>query len=149
MRNELTKASDKALELEAKGRASAKEVKVGLKPVEERQSYFKEVADQFLEDQKALGNYECYLTQKGHLKRFYTFANNGNIRFKEITVELLQHYLTFLKQSKKFRYNENSPIKPLSSRTIANHMITIRTIYNRAIAAKLASKEDSPFGAKG
>lgn len=147
--SELTKASDKVLELKTSGPTSAKEVKDGLKPVDEKHTYFSAVATQFLEDQKALGNYECYKTQKGHLKRFYAFANNCNIPFKDITVDLLQRYLIFLKQSNRFRYNENSSVKPLSSRTIANHMITLRTIYNRAISAKLASQEDYPFGAKG
>lgn len=147
--NELTKANDKVLELEAKKQVSAKEVRVSLKPVDEKRFYFREVANRFLAEQEALGNYECHKTQKGHLKRFYAFVGSGNILFKEITVDLLQRYLIFLKQSKRFRYNENSPIKPLSDRTIANHMITIRTIYNRAISANLASKEDYPFGAKG
>ena len=32
---------------------------------------------------------------------------------------------------------------------MTNHLIIIRTIYNRAITAKLASKDDYPFGAAG
>jgi len=147
--SELAKASDKVLEFKTNGQATAKEVKDGLKPIDEKLTYFSTVASQFLADQWTLGNYECYKTQKGHLKRFYAFANNGNMPFKEITVDLLQRYLIFLKQSNRFRYNDNSPVKPLSSRTIANHMITIRTIYNRAISSKLANQEDYPFGAKG
>ena len=149
LKNELAKASDKALELETKGGASAKRVKIELKPVDDKPTTFNDVAEQFLADQKTLGNYECYQTQKGHLKKFYAFAKNDNITFEEINVEFMQRYLIFLKQTKKVRYNENTPIKPLSSRTIANHLITIRTIYNRAISINLARKEDYPFEQKG
>src|ERR1700761_8596019 len=149
LKGELAKASDKALELETKGRASAKQVKTELKPTDNKPATFRDVADQLIADQKALGNFECYQTQKGHLKRFYTFAQNDNITFEEINVEFMQRFLMFLKQAKKVRYNENTPVQPLSSRTIANHLITIRTIYNRAISINLASKEHYPFGAKG
>ncbi len=149
LRKELAKANDKALELETKGYASAKEVKADMKPKVERQVYFIEIADRYLEDQRLCGNYEVFKTDKGRLKRFYEFANGGKIAFNDITVELLQRYIIILKQAKKVRYNETSPIKPLSERTITNHLIIIRTIYNRAISAKLASKDNYPFGADG
>jgi integrase len=147
--NELAKANDKALEMETKGSASAKAVKIGLKPVEQTMVYFNQVADLYLEEQKLCGNYEAYKTDWGRLKRFYEFTNNGKIMFPEITVDLLRRYLVSLKQAKKFSYRENKTPEPLSERTITNHLIIIRTIYNRAITAKLASKDDYPFGAAG
>jgi site-specific recombinase XerD len=147
--NEIAKANDKALEMETKGHASAKEVKIGLKPVEEQEVYFKDVAQRYLDDQEALGNYECFNTEKGHLKRLYTFAKKDKLTFKDITVDFVQRYIIFLKQQKQHRYNEKSPAKPLSERTVTNHIIGIRTIYNRAISAKLVSKDDYPFGGKG
>ncbi|MGY3213969.1 tyrosine-type recombinase/integrase [Mucilaginibacter sp. HD30] len=149
LRAELAKANDKALEMETKGQASAKEVKFGLKPIEEQHTYFNEIADRYLEDHKLCGNYDAYKTDTGRLKRFYEMTNGGKITFPEITVELLQRYLVHLRAAKRFRYNANSPVKPLSERSITNHMILIRTIYNRAITAKKASKDDYPFGAKG
>lgn len=147
--NELAKANDKALELETKGRVSAKAVKADMKPKAEKPIYFIEIANRYLEDQRLCGNYEVYKTDKARLKRFYEFANGGKITFNDITVDLLQRYIVFLKQAKKVRYNENSPIKPLSERTITNHLIIIRTIYNRAISAKAASQDYYPFGADG
>jgi integrase len=146
---ELAKANDKALQMETKGQVSAKAVKLSMKPVEERQVFFTEVANQYLEDQRLCGNYDIYKTDKGRLTRFYKFTNNGKITFPEITVDLLQRYTVFLRQAKQKRYNENSPMKPLSERTITNHLIIIRTIYNRSITSKLASKDDYPFGADG
>ena len=147
--NELAKANDKALELETKGRVSAKAVKADMKPKEEKPIYFIEIANRYLEDQRLCGNYEVYKTDKARLKRFYEFATGGKIAFNDITVDLLQRYIVFLKQAKKVRYNENSPIKSLSERTITNHLIIIRTIYNRAISAKAASQDYYPFGADG
>jgi site-specific recombinase XerD len=147
--SELAKANDKALEMETKGNTSAKEVKIGLKPVEETKVYFKEIADRYLQEQLSIGNYEVCKTDKGRLKRFYEFTNSGKITFQEITVDLLHRYLVYLKQAKKHRFDLEKPAKPLSERTITNHLIIIRTIYNRAIAAKLVSRDDYPFGATG
>ena len=145
--SELAKANDKALEMETKGRASAKEVKISLKPIEQIKVYFHEIAYRYLEDQKLCGNYEVYKTDWGRLKRFYEFTNGGKITFPEITVDLLHRYLVLLRQAKKFRYSKDKPAKSLSERTITNHLIIVRTIYNRAITAKKASKDDYPFGA--
>lgn len=147
--SELAKANDKALELETKGRASAKEVKIGLKPVEVVPVYFKDVARQYLKDQEALGNYESYATEDGRFKRLYDFAKNDNLTFDEITVDFLQRYRIYLRQCKKPRYNENTPEKPISDRTVTNYLISVRTIFNRAISAKLISKDIYPFGGKG
>jgi hypothetical protein len=146
--NELAKANDKALELETNGHASAKEVKIGLKPVEAVPVYFKDVARQYLKDQEALGNYESYATEDGRFKRLYDFAKTDNLTFEEITVDFLQRYRIYLRQCKKPRYNENTPEKPISDRTVTNYLIGVRTIFNRAISAKLISKNIYPFGGK-
>ena len=147
--NELAKANDKALELETKGHVSAKAVKTSLKPVEEIPVYFKDLAIQYLKDQEALGNYESYATEDGRFKRLYDFATTDRLTFNDITVEFLQRYRIYLRQCKKPRYNENRPEKPLSDRTVTNYMISVRTIFNRAISAKLISKDIYPFGGKG
>lgn len=149
LRTELAKANDKALELETKGHVSAKDVKVGLKPEEETKVYFAEVANRYLEEQKACGNYEVHRTDIGRLKRFYVFTNGGKITFPEITVDLLHRYVVYLKQAKKYSYRKNAVEKPISERTITNHLIIIRTLYNRAITAKIVSKDLYPFGAHG
>lgn len=147
--SELAKANDKALEMETKGHISAKDVKISLKPVEERKVYFHEIADRYLEEQRLCGNFEVYKSDWGRLKRFYEFTNGGKITFPEITADLLHRYLVHLKQAKKFSYRKNKTEQPLSERTITNHLIIIRTLYNRAITAKKASKDDYPFGAAG
>lgn len=110
---------------------------------------FKDVADNYLAEQKALGNYDVYKTDKARLKRFYEFSSEGKIPFSDITVEFLRRYIICLRQAKQHRYNEKSPIKPLSERTITNHLVPIRTIYNRAITAKLTNNDTYPFGENG
>lgn len=147
--SELAKANDKALEMESKGHTSAKAVKTGLKPVEEKKVYFKDIANQFLEDQKALGNYDIFKSETSRLKRMYDFAKTDMLTFQDITPEFLHRFVIFLKQCKTPRYNENTKVKPLSERTITNYLISVRTIYNRAIRAKVASRDDYPFGADG
>lgn len=148
--NELAKANDKALELETlKSTVSAKQVKNSIKPKEEKPVYFVEVADQYLKEQYLCGNYEVFKTDRGRLKRFYEFTNNGKISFPEITPDLLHKFGVYLKQSKKRTGRKGAPAKPLSERTITNHLILVRTIFNRAITAGIVSKDVYPFGANG
>lgn len=149
LRTELAKANDKALEMETKGQVSAKAVKAAVRPVEVRPTYFVEIANQYLDEQFSLGNYDVHKTDKARLKRFYEFANDGKITFTDITVELLRRYTVFLRQQKRFRYNEKSAIKSLSERTITNHLVIIRTIYNRGISAKVINSDTYPFGEDG
>lgn len=149
LRSELAKANDKSLEMETKGTISAKEVKTSLKPIEETRVTFKDIAMQYLEEQRLCGNYNTVKTNIAQYNRFYKFTKNEHITFEEITVDLLQRYTVFLKVSKKFQYDKSKPAVPISERTIANHLIAIRTIFNRAIHAKLVSKDYYPFGGKG
>lgn len=147
--NELAKANDKALEMETKGHVSAKQVKASLKPVEEVKVYFQDIAQRYLEEQRLCGNYDIYKSDTVRLKRFYEFIKNQKITFEDISVDLLQRFLIHMRLSKKFQWDKTKPPKPLSERTIVNHLILIRTIYNRAITAKLVSKDYYPFGGKG
>jgi integrase len=147
--SELAKANDKALEMETKGHVSAKEVKVSLKPVEDIKVYFHDIAQRYLDEQRLCGNYDIYMADTTRLKRFYEFIKYEKITFEEISVDFLQRFLIHMRLSKKFQHDKTKPPKPLSERTIVNHLILIRTLYNRAITAKLVSKDYYPFGGKG
>ncbi|MBS1502094.1 MAG: site-specific integrase [Bacteroidetes bacterium] len=147
--SELAKANDKALELETKGHTSAKEVKISLKPIEEVKMYFRHIANQRLAELKAIGDYDAFRSDTTRLKRFYEFVKDEQITFEDITVDLLRRYIVFLKISKKFQYDKDKPPRPLSERSITNHLMIIRTIFNQAINAKLVSKDIYPFGGKG
>lgn len=105
---------------------------------------FKEVADNHLKEQHDLGNYDVCKTDKSRLKQFYEFAGD-KVTFPQITVEFLRRYTIFLRTG----HNRNrKDQKPLSDRTLTNHLLAIRTLYNRAITAGLASKDNYPFGGR-
>jgi len=105
---------------------------------------FRDVADNYLSEQKRLGNYDIYNTDKSRLKRFYEFAGD-RVTFPEITVEFLRRFTLFLRMDRNRNRKEE---KPLSDRTVTNHLLVIRTLYNRAKTAGLAGNDDYPFGGR-
>ena len=114
-----------------------------LKPV-----HFKEIADIYLAELWENGKFDVYSTDTSRLNRFYEFNGGGDIPFSEVHSELLRRYTLFLRREKKRNGNDETRPRPLSERTIMNHLLIIRTLWNRAITAKAASKDDYPFGAK-
>lgn len=149
----LAEINDKILEFETdKRKFSAEDIIEAIKPKVTAKEVatacklplFKDVADNYLSEQKALGNYDVYKSDKSRLKRFYEFAGN-EVTFPEITVELLRRYTLFLRMDRNRSKKEQ---KPLSDRTVTNHLLVIRTMYNRAVTAGLAGKETYPFGGK-
>ncbi|PAW93183.1 hypothetical protein CKK33_06610 [Mucilaginibacter sp. MD40] len=115
-----------------------------LPPPVPEQPLFKNVADNHLREQYALGNYDVHKTDKSRLNRFYEYAGH-NVTFLEINVEFLRKYTVFLKT----QHNRNrKDQQPLSDRSVTNHLLVIRTLFNRAITAGLASKDNYPFGGR-
>lgn len=119
------------------------------KPIKEptpapKMPLFKDVADNYLQEQKGLGNYDVYKTDRSKLKRFYEFAGE-QVTFPEITVDYLRRYTVFLRMGHNRNKKEQ---KPLSDRTVTNHLLVIRTMYNRAKTAGLVGNETYPFGGK-
>jgi len=152
--NRLAELRNKALQLETdQKKVAAKEIKQAYKeiynPVQNEKALFKTVAKSYLEEKRLIGSYEAYNTNIGHIKKFFIFTGNEEITFPEITVEMLRGFLVFLKQVEKRRKDKTKPAEYISERTITNHLITIRTVFNRAITAKLVSADYYPFGAKG
>jgi integrase len=150
----LAELRNKALQLETdQNKVEVTEIKAAYKqiynPAPDPKSQFKTYVKPYLEEKKKTGRREEYLTNQGHINKFYTYTGNPNITFPEITVELLRGFVVFLSQIEKYRKDKTKPAKYLSERTITNHLMTIRTIYNRAITAKAASADDYPFGSKG
>ena len=113
-------------------------------PLAPKLPLFKDVADNYLREQKGLGNYDVYKTDRSKLKRFYEFAGE-QVTFPEITVEYLRRYTVFLRMGQNRNKKEQ---KPLSDRTVTNHLLVIRTMYNRAKTAGLVGNETYPFGGK-
>ncbi|TDE17671.1 site-specific integrase [Dyadobacter psychrotolerans] len=130
----LAEASDTSLELQAKKKdVSAKLVAKKIKP--KKGVTFFAVAKEFTDNMTKEGKYNRVPTDLSRLKNFEEFLETKNIDFSEITVALLNRFKAHLKGDKK-----------LSDRTIVNHLILIRTIYNQAILAEIADPRAYPFG---
>ncbi|QHS55459.1 hypothetical protein GWR56_07870 [Mucilaginibacter sp. 14171R-50] len=99
----LAEINEKILEFETAKKYSAEDIIEATKPkpVKEispapRLPLFKDVADNYLAEQRALGNYDVCKSDTSRLKRFYEFAGNG-VTFSKITVKFLRRYTLFLR----------------------------------------------------
>lgn len=126
--------SSTLLELETRDKdVSVKAVRQQLKP-KEHGSFFK-LAAQFIENMRKEGKYNRVPTEETRLKHFKEFLKGADITFAEIDVALLNRFRAYLKS-----------IQKVGERTIINHLILIRTIYNQAISAQLIDRKNYPFG---
>lgn len=131
----LAEATDKSLELETqKSEVSSQAVKQKIKPTGGT-SFFSQ-ADLYLENLKKAGKYNQYTADKPRIKQFKLFLKNHDISFSDITVPLLERFATYLKEGKQ-----------IGDRTIMNYLISIRSVFSRAIKAELIDKKYYPFGA--
>ncbi|SFA54916.1 Site-specific recombinase XerD [Pedobacter suwonensis] len=144
----LTEATDTTLEMEAnKTDSSTRAIKKKIKPV--CGATFNEIADIYLKDQLALGQYNIYNADKPRIERFIEFAKNKNMPFSEITVGLLEKYQRYLRTCKNKNQKKSDEPKFISERTVVNHLLLMRTLYNRAIKAGAADVKNYPFGEEG
>jgi len=148
----LAEARDKALQLETNelNIASADIKKLIQNKTDKTKAItFEDIANQFLKEQIECGNVDVYTTETSRLKRFYEFSKGGKIPFHDIDVEYLRRYTVYLSKDTKRNGNNKTVPKPLSERSIINHLVIIRTLWNRAILSGAAKYEKYPFGAKG
>lgn len=130
----LAEASDMSLELQAKKKdVSAKFVAKKIKP--KKGVTFFAVANEFVENMRKEGKYNRVPTDLSRLKNFKEFLGTEDIDFSEITVPLLNRFKAYLKGDRK-----------VTDRTIVNHLILIRTVYNQALLAEIADHKNYPFG---
>jgi len=90
-----------------------------------------------------------YLADKSRLVRFYEFSKGGNLPVSAVNADFLHRYTVYLRKDIKRVGNADTPQKPLSERTIINHLLIIRTLWNRALTAKAVTNDNYPFGADG
>ncbi|MDQ1086185.1 site-specific integrase [Siphonobacter sp. SORGH_AS_1065] len=96
---------------------------------------FFEQAEQHLENLRKHGKYNRVSAEKPRIKHFREFLKSQDIVFTDITIPLLNRFKAYLKSTRR-----------ITERTIVNHLILIRTIYNQAIAAGLVEPKHYPFG---
>lgn len=131
----LSETTDRVLELETNGdNVTTTTVKNLIAREGKGQSFFT-LADDFLKNLKQSRKYNRYSAEKPYFNRFSEFLKNEEIAFVDITIRLLKKYQAYLKGTRN-----------VSERTISNHLIAIRTIYNQAIKEGMVDRKHYPFG---
>lgn len=131
----LAEANEKLLELETnKKHTSAREVTKLVKGKDKRNSFFA-LATRYISDLEQQKKFSRISSEKPRIKRFKEFLEGREITFKEIDEALLGRFQIHLKVHRN-----------INDRTIANHLVVIRTIYNLAIREKIIDRKDYPFG---
>lgn len=89
----------------------------------------------FIDIMRKSGKYNRVKTDESRIKNFKTFLKDQDIAFADITIPLLNRFRAYLKGTRS-----------CSERTIINHLLLIRTIYNQAIKGGLIDDKAYPFG---
>ncbi|RKQ50600.1 site-specific recombinase XerD [Roseivirga pacifica] len=130
----ISAANENLLELETtQPFSSAKTIKEQVKGNYGSKSFFK-LSEIYLHELKLQGKHNRVSAETPLINRFREF-NKGDITFREINESLLRKYQAYLSSTRK-----------VSDRTIINHLIPIRTLYNRAITDGLVDRKYYPFG---
>jgi integrase/recombinase XerD len=98
-------------------------------------TFFKYAQD-YLDELFKAGKIKVYKSDKSRIENFKTFMNGTDPFFEDITTELLKQFMNHLKG------------KDLKPRTLVNHLILIRTLYNKAISEGIVEQNYYPFGRK-
>ncbi len=127
-------ASDGLISLQSQTKnVSLETVRIQIKP--KAGSTFFAQADIFISNFREAGKYNREKSEQSRIDSFKTFLNNQDIAFIDITIPLLNKFRAWLKGTRK-----------VSERTIVNHLLVIRTIYNQAIKAGVIGDKSYPFG---
>ncbi|MFT3932177.1 MAG: site-specific integrase [Chitinophagaceae bacterium] len=140
----LSEANDSALEVETKKtHVSAKAVRNKIKP--NTAATFFPQAQNFLDNLKDAGKYNQYTSDKPRIQHFKEFLKGEDVAFSDLTVGLLERFVVYLKSS----YKPKRGKAKISERTIANHLVTIRSVFAHARKGGVVTKAQSPFGEGG
>lgn len=133
----LSEANEKSLALESSSKIiSSKIVKENIKP-NVSNTFFSQ-AESYLDNLKASGKFNQYSSDKPRVNHFKKFLKGADISFNDVTVGLLERYVTHLRQS-----------GGKEQRTIMNCLAVIRSVFGYATRNKLIDKSLSPFGKEG
>ena len=131
----LTEANDVLIEAESNNQeVSSALVKKVIKRGEKSTTFFQISEDRY-KDQIKLGKHGVAGSDRSKTRNFREFLNGSDIQFSEITTALLEKFKIYLASQK-----EASP------RSVANHLLLIRTIFNKAISEGLVDQKYYPFG---
>lgn len=126
--------SDKLLERESdKADTSVEAMRMAVKASKEK-TFFSQ-ANIYIDHLRKTGKSNRLSTDLPRINRFREFLGGADISFKEINPALLRKFMAHLKGT-----------RTITDRTVVNHLIIIRTIYNQAISAGLVDHKYYPFG---
>ena len=134
LNKKLTEAEDQLIDLESKKKdTTAKAIKKSI--TKKTEATFFVQAKEYMDNLNASGNYNRISAEEPRINRFKEFLDNKDILLSEISVPLLNKYRGYLKST-----------RTISERTIINHLIVIRSIYNQAKKGHLVDPKFYPFG---
>jgi integrase len=123
------------LQLQSEGKdLSAAQVKKEILFLSSDKNFF-DIADAHLEEIKANNKFGRLTVDKAYVGHIANFVRSRQLSFQDLNENFLSKYMTFLRNSKK-----------LSERTIANHLVLIRLLFNKAIRQGLIDRKFYPFG---
>lgn len=131
----VTEASGKVIELETEAKTvSSKIIKRKVKNSATELSFSK-YALQYTDNFKAAGKYNRVNPELSRVKNFKEFLQGADVSLRDIDEALLTKFASHLLGKKK-----------LSERTVMNHFIAIRAIYNLGLKDHPTLKINYPFG---
>ena len=132
------KAEDYIVEKETKGEVpNIKDLRQVVFNKQSEEMSLEIIAWDYINDLELQKKYKSVASSRSRVKFILEFFN-GKLGFSQITEATLYKYRIFLKS----KYNH-------SERTIVNHLILIRSLYNRAIKSGMANANEYPFGERG
>lgn len=135
IQRKLAEVSDSVLEAEAKNQSySADQIKEKINQKSNPGTFF-DLAQTYIDELGAQKKFTQHASERGRLNNIKDFLNHKDIFFHEINEQ-------FLTRLKIYLQNE----KGVSERTVINHYVFIRGLFNKAIRAKLVDRDLYPFG---
>lgn len=134
-------ANNKLLDLETlKNDVSSRAIKSGLTSA--KHATFIKQANIYLDNLKKNGKFNRRSADKPRVERFREFLEGGDITFAEINPSLLRRFKAYLKGTR----TTLKGTKAITDRTVVNHLVVIRTIFNQAVASNIVDHKYYPFG---
>ncbi|QSE98698.1 site-specific integrase [Fulvivirga lutea] len=135
LENKLREATDLIYEDEInEENKSASELKEKIKRSGKQLSFF-ELAELRFQEYKERGTFSVVQPEETRVKNIKEFNKSDDLSFRQITVSYIEKFAHY---SKTVLKHEN--------RTTTNHLIFIRTLFNRAIKEGIVDKKYYPFG---
>jgi len=98
---------------------------------------FSSYAQEYLDGLFKARKIKVYNSDSSRIKNFKEFLKQGDLFFEDISTDVLKHFIIYLEGTKE-----------LQPRSIVNHLILLRTLYNRAISEGIVEPTYYPFGRK-